>query len=217
VGARTTAGPGEAGTVPAVIGYLNGRTLAADLVLVGGVGYLVSCPQPLPVDTEVTLWVHTVVRETELSLYGFRSAAERDLFTAVMRAVGVGPKLALALLGLGAGRLLTALNAQDAGALARAPGVGLKKAQTLLGAITVPASVAAAVTAAAGTDAGGGAGAGGAAAAAAGDGLLQALVNLGHDRGAASRELDRVMAAAGADADPGLVLRRALSALARAA
>ena len=91
-----------------MIGWLSGRliTRTADgelLVDVHGVGYRVSVPAPLLVTAgepgaEVTLHVHTHVREDAIVLYGFATTEERRCFEALLSAHGVGPSLALAVL-----------------------------------------------------------------------------------------------------------------------
>ena len=90
-----------------MIGRLRGLVLEKRppqlLLDVGGVGYELEAPLSaffdLPgADTPVSLFTHLVVREDAQLLYGFRSRPERELFRALIRVNGVGPKLALALL-----------------------------------------------------------------------------------------------------------------------
>src|SRR6476620_4168464 len=79
---------------------------------VQGVGYGLHVPETvlhrLPdVGTEITLQVHTHVREDHITLYGFLTKLEKDVFEILMTASGVGPKLALTILSaLEAGQLL---------------------------------------------------------------------------------------------------------------
>jgi Holliday junction DNA helicase RuvA len=85
------------------------------------------------VGDEVTLLVHTHVREDALVLYGFASPSERRAFEALLSAHGVGPTLALAVLStLGADELAEAVEAEDLDAIERVPGVGRKTAQRLV-------------------------------------------------------------------------------------
>ena len=90
-----------------MIGQLRGRL--ADkrpnqvLVDVGGVGYLVQVPLSTyaalsELHTEVTLLIHTHVREDALALYGFLSSREKHFFEMLISASGVGPSLALKIL-----------------------------------------------------------------------------------------------------------------------
>lgn len=105
---------------------------------VHGVGYLVSVPMPtfmrLPgVGETARLSVITVVREDEISLYGFSSEGEERLFNLLREVTGVGPKLALKILsGMDARRLSEAIGGGDAAMLATLPGVGKKLAQRLI-------------------------------------------------------------------------------------
>jgi len=126
-----------------VIGWLSGRLLArtADgelLVDVHGVGYRVSVPTPLLVTagdqgSEVTLHVHTHVREDAIVLYGFASTEERRCFEALLSAHGVGPSLALAVLcALRPADLVRAVLEEDLDTLCAVPGVGRKTAARLV-------------------------------------------------------------------------------------
>jgi Holliday junction DNA helicase RuvA len=105
---------------------------------VGGVGYELEAPLSaffdLPgADTPVSLFTHLVVREDAQLLYGFRSRPERELFRALIRVNGVGPKLALALLsGIDAPELVRCIQEGDVTSLTRLPGVGKKTAERLI-------------------------------------------------------------------------------------
>ncbi|WP_161864536.1 MULTISPECIES: Holliday junction branch migration protein RuvA [Pseudomonas] len=125
-----------------MIGRLRG-TLAEKqpphlLLDVNGVGYELEVPMTtlyrLPaVGEPVTLHTHLVVREDAHLLYGFFEKRERELFRELIRLNGVGPKLALALMsGLEVDELVRCVQAQDAGALVKVPGVGKKTAERLL-------------------------------------------------------------------------------------
>ena len=125
-----------------MIGRLRG-TLAEKqpphlLLDVNGVGYELEVPMTtlyrLPaVGEPVTLHTHLVVREDAHLLYGFFEKRERELFRELIRLNGIGPKLALALMsGLEVDELVRCVQAQDAGALVKVPGVGKKTAERLL-------------------------------------------------------------------------------------
>lgn len=125
-----------------MIALLRGRLLdkrAPWLLLdVGGVGYEVEAPMSvfynLPAaSAELVLHIHQVVREDALLLYGFGDRYERDLFRALIRVNGVGPKLALALLsGIEAERLVRCIELDDTASLIKIPGVGKKTAERLV-------------------------------------------------------------------------------------
>lgn len=111
---------------------------SVDLVLeVGGVGYrLLVAPRTaasLQLGEEAALSVHTHVRESAITLYGFASAEERNAFELLLGAHGVGPGLALAILSThGPGELAQVVATGDVEALKLVPGVGQKTAARLL-------------------------------------------------------------------------------------
>jgi Holliday junction DNA helicase RuvA len=126
-----------------VIGSLRGTFTArlsdAELIVdVGGVGYRLTVSTPTAAalgqaGSEVSLFVHTHVREDAIVLYGFLHDDERRCFEVLLGAHGVGPALALAILSqLSPAALTTALLEEDAGALCTVPGVGRKTAARLL-------------------------------------------------------------------------------------
>ena len=76
--------------------------------------------------------METLLRENDLSLLGFATQEERQLYRLLVKVDGIGPKLALACLGaLPLGELLQALRGRDVKALVRIPGVGKKTAEKL--------------------------------------------------------------------------------------
>ena len=84
-------------------------------------------------DAPVDLFTHFLVREDAQLLYGFASRDERDLFRALIRITGVGPKLALALISsIPLADLARAVQTNDVALLTRVPGVGRKTAERLL-------------------------------------------------------------------------------------
>jgi Holliday junction DNA helicase RuvA len=125
-----------------MIGLLRGRLLEKrpnQVILdVGGVGYLVAVPLSTfaalgELHAEVTLLIHTHVREDALSLYGFLSAREKHLFELLLGASGVGPTLALKILsGMNVEELVPAIRGGDLARLTRIPGVGRKTAERMV-------------------------------------------------------------------------------------
>jgi Holliday junction DNA helicase RuvA len=82
---------------------------------------------------EVTLWVHTYVREDALVLYGFAELSDRSAFRILLGISSIGPRTALSLLSSISGpELARAVQSRDAGALVKVPGVGKKTAERLL-------------------------------------------------------------------------------------
>ena len=125
-----------------MIGQLRGRLTDKRpnqvLVDVGGVGYVVQVPLSTyaalgELHTEVTLLIHTHVREDALSLYGFLSSREKHFFEMLLSASGVGPSLALKILsGMSVDELVPAIRGNDLGRLTKIPGVGRKTAERMV-------------------------------------------------------------------------------------
>jgi holliday junction DNA helicase RuvA len=125
-----------------MIGQLRGRLTDKRpnqvLVDVGGVGYVVQVPLSTyaalgELHTEVTLLIHTHVREDALSLYGFLSSREKHFFEMLLSASGVGPSLALKILsGMSVEELVPAIRNSDLGRLTKIPGVGRKTAERMV-------------------------------------------------------------------------------------
>jgi Holliday junction DNA helicase RuvA len=108
------------------------------LVDVGGVGYLVHIPVSTfyalgDLHSNVTLLIHTQVREDAISLYGFLSSREKHLFELLISASGVGPVLALKILsGMSVDDLVPAVRSGDLVRLTHIPGVGRKTAERMV-------------------------------------------------------------------------------------
>lgn len=125
-----------------MIGRLHGILLTKkppELLLdVHGVGYELSAPMStfyqLPeTGASVTLHTHLVVREDAQLLYGFASDAERQLFRALLKVSGVGPKVALAILsGMAVDDFVRCVRNDDTAQLVRVPGIGKKTAERLV-------------------------------------------------------------------------------------
>jgi Holliday junction DNA helicase RuvA len=125
-----------------MIGQLRGRLAEKRpnqvLVDVGGVGYVVQVPLSTyaalgELHTEVTLLIHTHVREDALALYGFVSSREKHFFEMLLSASGVGPSLALKILsGMSVEELVPAIRGSDLARLTRIPGVGRKTAERMV-------------------------------------------------------------------------------------
>ncbi|MBZ6066799.1 Holliday junction branch migration protein RuvA [Aeromonas schubertii] len=125
-----------------MIGRLRGIVIEKqppEVVLeVGGVGYEVhmpmSCFYDLPdIGKEASIYTHFVVREDAQLLYGFNHKQERALFRELIKANGVGPKLALAILsGMSASQFVLCVEQEDISTLVKLPGVGKKTAERLV-------------------------------------------------------------------------------------
>ncbi|MPY90478.1 MAG: Holliday junction branch migration protein RuvA [Luteitalea sp.] len=203
-----------------MIARLRGRLLDKHpnraLVDVQGVGYDVHVPLATftrigEQGDEVTLRVHTYVREDQITLFGFATALEQQIFERLIGISGVGPKLALAVLsGLNPVELVQAIERGDLARLTSIPGIGRKTAERIalelrdrlpIG-IAVEAGAEEATTDAPGdrslrTD------------------LLSALTNLGYHRPLVEKAVARALENGGAELSFEQALKRALRELAR--
>lgn len=125
-----------------MIAFLRGRVLEKQptrvILDVQGVGYDVLIPLSTYYEigdagAELSLRVHTHVREDALQLYGFLTDLERQLFERLIAISGIGPKVAVAILsGVDARELVTAVQRADIARLTAVPGVGKKTAERLV-------------------------------------------------------------------------------------
>lgn len=132
----------QVGEEATMIGSLRGTVLerSADttvLVEVAGIGYFVSVTPRTLAELEpsspVFLYIHHHIREDAQTLYGFRHRDERATFEILIGTHGIGPSMAMAILGTHAPSALVDIVAtSDMGALTLVPGVGKKSAERLL-------------------------------------------------------------------------------------
>ena len=103
------------------------------ILMVSGVGYKVFTPEYLTPKSTVTMWIETVVREDSIRLFGFSNLQSQNLFNQLTAVSGVGPKLALAVMGaIKTDTLMSAIATGDAKTIATAPGVGKKVAEKII-------------------------------------------------------------------------------------
>lgn len=119
-------------------GLLAEAPLSQEIVIdVNGVGYEVLVPNStfsqLPrLGEEVTLLVHTVVREDAITLFGFLTQQEKDLFKILINISGVGGKLANSILGaMSVESFCTAVQTKNTALLSKIPGIGKRTAERL--------------------------------------------------------------------------------------
>ena len=125
-----------------MIGFLSGKLLEADLntiiIDVSGVGYLVHpsasvLGKNLTVGDKIDLPVYTHVREDQITLFGFSSKAELDLFKQLLTVSGVGPKSALAITGSGTVfEIKSAISNADVDFFQSISGIGKKTAHRII-------------------------------------------------------------------------------------
>jgi Holliday junction DNA helicase RuvA len=105
---------------------------------VGGIGVRVNVPRPVlenipGLGRSLSLFTHLVVRETELSLYGFEREEDLNLFEVLLDVNGVGPKVGLAILSTLSPELLKgAIMREESAVLQRVPGIGKKTAERIM-------------------------------------------------------------------------------------
>ncbi len=123
--------------IATLTGEIKSISVDRAIIEVGGVGLSVNLTQSaaahLNLGTNVTFHTSLVVREDSLTLYGFLTAESKQLFEQVQTVSGIGPKVALAILGsLSTDELAAAIATENIAAIERVPGIGRKGAQRLI-------------------------------------------------------------------------------------
>lgn len=170
-------------------GIILDKQLQRLTIDVGGVGYDVHIPLSTAygvgdIGAKISLRIYTHVSDDSIRLFGFGSAIEQQLFERLISISGIGPKLALAVLsGIEPADLVRAIRGSDLGRLTSIPGVGRKTAERIVielkDRVNKLATDAADITAAPGDDVR--------------EDLLSALGNLGYQRAAAEKAVDRAL------------------------
>ena len=194
-----------------MIAHLRGKLISKHpnqaIVEAGGVGYdvVISVPtfSELPsLNAEVSLFIHTHVREDALALFGFLRVQEKQLFEKLLSVSGIGPKLAITILsGMPADTMVAAIKGNNVASLTRIPGIGKKTAERMvlelrdkLDTFSVSAEVTAAATPVE-------------------EDVISALVNLGYQRPLAEKALARLGNVSGESFDT--LFRKAMAAMAK--
>ncbi len=124
-----------------MIGYLKGKIFSSKptqvIIDVNGIGYLVFISintfEKITNKDSVELFIHTVVKEDSITLYGFSAEAEKDMFELLISVNGVGPKSALSILsGIKSDDLKNAIINADISRIVAVPGIGKKTAERLV-------------------------------------------------------------------------------------
>jgi holliday junction DNA helicase RuvA len=198
-------------TIEKMIAHLRGKLISKHpnqaIVEAAGVGYdvVISVPtfSELPgLNAEVSLFIHTHVREDALALFGFLRPQEKQLFEKLLSVSGIGPKLAITILsGMQADTMIAAIKGNNVAALTRIPGIGKKTAERMvlelrdkLDTFSVSAEITAAATPVE-------------------EDVISALVNLGYQRPLAEKALARLGNVSGESFDA--LFRKAMAALAK--
>ena len=106
-------------------------------IMVGGIGLLINVSsrenREIRLNEEITLFTKMVVREDDISIYGFISKGERSIFSLLTMVSGIGPKVAMGIMGMyGEEELRKYILSSDVKSLTKAPGVGKKTAERII-------------------------------------------------------------------------------------
>ena len=124
-----------------MIGYLTGKIISSKptkVVLdVNGVGYIVGISintfEKISGKETASLFIHTSVKEDSISLFGFYTESEKEMFELLISVSGIGPKIALSLLsGIQTDDLKNAIQSADISRIIAVPGIGRKTAERLV-------------------------------------------------------------------------------------
>jgi holliday junction DNA helicase RuvA len=176
-----------------MIAHLKGSVLshASDSVVldVGGVGYEVflsahSLERLKSAASPVSLIIHTAVREDHITLFGFLSPREKQLFLRLISVSGIGPKLAINILsGIPSEELIEAIHREDLVRLTAIPGIGKKTAERMI--VELKDKLLSLVVASSVSESR-------AKKSPLSEDLLSALLNLGYNRNEIERTLERI-------------------------
>jgi Holliday junction DNA helicase RuvA len=124
-----------------MIGYLSGKIISLKptriTLDVSGVGYVVNISintfEKINDKDSANLFIHTNVREDSISLFGFYTESEKEMFELLISVSGIGPKLAISILsGILVDELRHAIMAGDISRIVSIPGIGRKTAERLV-------------------------------------------------------------------------------------
>ena len=124
-----------------MIGFLTGKIISAKptqiLLDVNGVGYVVNISintfEKISDKEKVSLFIHTNVKEDSISLFGFFTQSEKEMFELLISISGIGPKVSLGILsGIAVDDLKGAISSGNISRLVAIPGIGRKTAERVV-------------------------------------------------------------------------------------
>lgn len=122
--------------IASIEGTITKKTEKSIIVDTGNIGYLVHVPasllETLKEKEEIRFFIDTRVREDDISLYGFETWDQLELFQSVTSISGIGPKIGLELLSQNPEKIKAAIVNKDVAALSKVPGIGKKSAERLI-------------------------------------------------------------------------------------
>ena len=194
-----------------MIAYLKGtilqKTPSQVTIDIGGVGYCAAIPLSTyfklgEIGDPVELFIHTHLTDNALSLYGFMTKDERDLFLKLIGISGIGPKLAMNVLsGIEAVELVDAIKKSDVARISLIPGIGKKTALRITMELQDKIEKKEKLLAVRGSKER--------------EDLISALLNLGFRRKEVERIVDETIRAMGSDAEIEKLLRECLKRMAK--
>ncbi len=194
-----------------MIAYLKGailqKTPSQVIVDIGGVGYCAAIPLSTyfklgEIGDPVELFIHTHLTDNALSLYGFVTKDERELFLKLIGISGIGPKLAMNVLsGIEAGELVDAIKKSDVARISLIPGIGKKTALRITMELQDKIEKKEKLLAVRGSKER--------------EDLISALLNLGFRRKEVERIVDETIRTMGSDAEIEKLLRECLKRMAK--
>jgi len=194
-----------------MIAYLKGtiiqKTPGQVVVDIGGVGYCAAIPLSTyfklgEIGDPVELFIHTHLTDNALSLYGFMTKDERELFLKLIGISGIGPKLAMNVLsGIEAGELVDAIKKSDVARISLIPGIGKKTALRITMELQDKIEKKEKLLAVRGSKEK--------------EDLISALLNLGFRRKEVERIVDETIRSMGSDAEIEKLLRECLKRMAK--
>lgn len=117
-------------------GTVQNKPEKALIINVGGIGYLVQVPEIVRQETEIeenlSLYIHTHVREDDLSLFGFPTLSDLTFFKQLISVSGIGPKTGLEFFNTNTSIIKGAILSSDIAMLSRTPGIGKKTAERMI-------------------------------------------------------------------------------------
>jgi Holliday junction DNA helicase RuvA len=194
-----------------MIAYLKGailqKTPSQVIVDIGGVGYCAAIPLSTyfklgEIGDPVELFIHTHLTDNALSLYGFVTKDERELFLKLIGISGIGPKLAMNVLsGIEAAELVDAIKKSDVARISLIPGIGKKTALRITMELQDKIEKKEKLLAVRGSKER--------------EDLISALLNLGFRRKEVERIVDETIRTMGSDAEIEKLLRECLKRMAK--
>lgn len=123
--------------IGSITGKIQHKGTGFLVVETNGVGYKVAVTPPLhfesKIGSEISLVIHTYVREDQISLYGFQTMPELEFFEQLLTVSGIGPKSALGIMSISSLEMIkSAIASGDAGLFKKVSGIGTKTAERVI-------------------------------------------------------------------------------------